>query len=269
MIRKPAVAGYFYPSNRNELLSLISSFHVQQSEVSCQPIGVVVPHAGIVYSGRTAMYSYNALRNSSIRDFIIIGPNHRPMTPYASIFPSGSWETPLGNAIINEELASELYKNSQYIVKDEESHSVEHSIEVQIPFLQYMFGNSFTFVPVILGDQEKVVANDIASALMRLSKPYILIASSDFTHYERSDIVERKDMDLISRIVDLDIDGFYDTIERENVTACGYGAIAILMIIAKKIGAKISLLNHSNSGDVTNDYDEVVGYSSIVACRQI
>ncbi|KAA8922115.1 MEMO1 family protein [Thermoplasma sp.] len=265
MKREPAVAGYFYPERKDELYSLLSSFAVPEEHISGSVIGAIVPHAGIIYSGRTAMYSYRAIEKSIIRDFIIIGPNHRPITPYASLYPEGKWSTPLGDAIINERMAEELYRNSDYIVKDEESHRMEHSVEVQIPFLQYMFGEAFRFVPVILGDQEMEIARNIGEALLRISDPFIFIASSDFTHYESAKTVEKKDMDLISAIKTLDLDKFYSVLEEENVTACGYGAIASLMYYTRKRGGQMIFLNHSNSGDVTGDYSEVVGYGSLVS----
>jgi len=265
MKRKPAVAGYFYPERKDELYSLLSSFAIPEQHVSGTIIGAVVPHAGIIYSGRTAMYSYRAIEKSAVRDFVIIGPNHRPLTPYASLYPEGEWSTPLGDALINDRMAEALYRDSNYIVKDEESHLMEHSVEVQIPFLQYLFGDGFRFVPVILGDQEIDVARDIGEAIMKIEDPFIFIASSDFTHYADAKRVEKKDMDLISAILTLDLDKFYSVLEKENVTACGYGAIAALMYYTKKRGGRMIFLNHSNSGDVTGDYSEVVGYASLVS----
>ncbi|WP_297215828.1 MEMO1 family protein [Thermoplasma sp.] len=265
MRRQPAVAGYFYPERKDELYSLLSSFSVPEQHIAGNVIGAVVPHAGIIYSGRTAMFSYRSLERSDVRNFVIIGPNHRPVTPYASIYPSGRWSTPLGDAVINEKMAEAIYRNSNYIVKDEESHAMEHSVEVQIPFLQFLFGDSFTFVPIILGDQEIEVVKDISEALLKLEDPFILIASSDFTHYEEARRVEKKDMDLISAILALDLDKFYSVLRSEDVTACGYGAIAILMSYTKSRGGHMVFMNHSNSGDVTGDYSEVVGYASLVS----
>ncbi len=265
MIRNPVVAGYFYPDDATELSSLISSFNVTEEPSGQRLIGVVVPHAGYIYSGKTAMYSYAAVKNGTLRKFIIIGPNHNPFTEFTSIYPEGTWKTPLGVSNIDSELAKKIMKGSKYIVEDEESHKREHSIEVQIPFLQYIFGSGFTFVPLILGYQDEYIAEDIASAIMPYNSEAVIIASSDFTHYEKKESVERKDFDLISKITSLDTDGFYEILEKENISACGYGAIATLMIITKKLGGKIKLMNHSTSGDVNGDYRSVVGYASLVA----
>ncbi|MGC8608462.1 MAG: MEMO1 family protein [Thermoplasmata archaeon] len=265
MIRDPVVAGYFYPDDAIELRSLISSFNMQEEVYGNRLIGTVVPHAGYIYSGKTAMFSYSAIKNYSSRKFIIIGPNHNPFTEFTSLYPEGSWKTPMGLAKIDSDLAEKILKKSKYIVEDEDSHNREHSIEVQIPFLQYLFGNDFSFVPLILGYQEKYIAEDIASAILPYISEAVVIASSDFTHYESEKSVEKKDFDLISKITSLDVDGFYEILEKENVSACGYGAIATLMIITKKMKGSIRLLNHSTSGDATGDYRSVVGYASLAS----
>ena len=156
--------------------------------------------------------------------------------------------------------------NKSSIIKDDkEAHTVEHSIEVQIPFLQYLFNNDFEFSPIILGKQNIEIARNIAETVITMNKIPKIIVSSDLNHYLSYDKNNEKDDIIINDILKMNLNKFYDDISQHNITACGYGAIAILMIITKKLGGKMILLNHKNSGDTFGDKKRVVGYGAFAA----
>ncbi len=268
MDRRPAVSGFFYPSVKEELLELIAhiSEEVPDQEVCSDPIGVIVPHAGFIYSGITAMHSYKALSKSGKRKFVIIGPNHNAYPRIAAAYHDGSWVTPIGPARVDSSLSEKIAKMSDKIALDPAPHSVEHSIEVQLPFLQYLYGEDFEFTPIILGDQSKSTATEIASVLHKASGDSLFVASSDLTHYESHESAGRKDHDLISVIESLDISKLYETVGEEKISSCGYGAIAVLMEITRMRGGKLKLLDYRTSGETSGDYTSVVGYASMVAC---
>jgi AmmeMemoRadiSam system protein B len=200
-------------------------------------------------------------------DVIIIGPNHYGIGTEVAAMAEGLWETPLGQVEINQDLSLGISRNSEIIDLDDFAHSRDHCLEVQLPFIQYIKKSKFRIVPIILITQDRQTANDIGISIAQstLNTNSLLIASSDFTHYESNTEAHRKDSELINAILSLDVLKFYTTLERENVSACGYGAIASIMIAAKKLGAtKGELLKYATSGDIIGDTNTVVGYSSIV-----
>ncbi len=266
-VREPYVAGAFYPDDEESLLSVIGPYIENKPEDFDYKkiIGVIVPHAGYTYSGKTAGYAYNIIKHYSKKRFLIIGPNHYGYPFYPAIYPDGFWNTPLGNAVIDSSFSDKLVTKSDIIKDDKEAHSIEHSIEVQIPFLQYLFNNNFKFTPIILGKQNIGIARDLSETILSINdKPFIII-SSDMNHYLPANRNDENDNILINDIINLKVTKFYEDIEKYHITACGYGAIATLMLITKNMKGKIRLLNHSNSGDANNDYKRVVGYSSMVA----
>jgi len=272
-MRKAVVAGLFYPSEKEELIKEIEEkfsnkkFGPKKFEAMENVIGVIVPHAGYVYSGYVAAHAYSKLKNQN-KTFVIIGPNHTGLGAFVAVSSEDYWETPLGKVKVDLDFAKSLVKNSKYAKFDNLAHSQEHSIEVQLPFLQYLFGNNFSIVPICVLDQEKDVAEDLAKSLLAVKKEFILIASSDFTHYEPKDSAEKKDSLLIKSIESLDLEDFYYTLRYHDITACGYGAIATLMSLTKILGGKIILLKHMTSGDITKDYGSVVGYASLISVRK-
>ena len=263
-IRKPVVSGVFYESEPNDLKNSIEEMF--KNTKSLNVLGVVSPHAGYVYSGRTSAFSIASLKPS--RRFLILGPNHNLLGNEFSV-SKGIWETPLGEAKIDEELANELLKNN-LIEDDPVAHAHEHSIEVQIPFLQEKFGN-FTFVPLSVANQDysnrflkkcESVAKTVSSLLKK--HDFRIIASSDFSHYLPQKDADEKDRKAIEMIKNLDIRGFFNTLERVDASVCGYGPIVILMSVAKEMGWKnIEIIDHSSSGDVNGDFSSVVSYYSI------
>jgi len=272
-IRTPAVAGMFYPGEKNKLTELIQDCFThpfgpgeKQGKKGTKIFGVICPHAGYVYSGPIACNSINSISSESPELFIIVGPNHWGIGRSVATMKDCTWETPLGSVEVDSESAEEISKISQFIESDFFSHTREHSLEVQIPILQQTFSN-FKILPISLINQSKEVAHDVGLAMAKICKKKncMIIGSSDFTHYEPNDFAHEQDMALIEPILEMNVEKFYDVLQKRNVTACGYGAIASTMIACKELGAsKGELLRYATSGDVTGDTSSVVGYGSII-----
>jgi AmmeMemoRadiSam system protein B len=198
------------------------------------------------------------------------GPNHYGIGSWVAAMKDGTWETPLGDVQVNSQMAEEIGRRSPTLDFDDYAHSKDHCLEVQLPFLQYI-KQDFKIVPVVLVSQNRDIAFDLGNAIsqtiieMDTLDSTLLLASSDLTHYEPNSEAHRKDGELIKAILALDVNRFYTILERLNISACGYGAIATMMVAAKNLGAtRGELLKYATSGDVTGDISAVVGYSSIV-----
>lgn len=267
-MREPRFAGYFYPRYRKDLESMLASFFEEArknlKKIDKKVIGLVVPHAGFIYSGKTASFGYFHLP-TKIKTAVIIGPNHTGYGKKVSVYSKGKWKTPLGEVEIDEELSREIIENSRYAEEDEIAHMEEHSIEVQIPFLQYLYGNSFKIVPICLMDQSEEVAEDLSESILKTKKDFIIISSSDLTHYEDYKSVVRKDETIIEAIKSINLKNFYLTLRKIKATACGYGAIATLISITEKLNGKIELVKYSTSAETSRDYEHVVGYASLIS----
>jgi AmmeMemoRadiSam system protein B len=275
-VRRSAAAGAFYPLSAKDLNDNIKEcFRHQlgpgQSPPSTERIdyyGAVVPHAGYSYSGPIAAHAYYALSGVHKPQLIIIvGPNHWGIGSSVSVYPSGAWETPMGRVEIDGNAARYVTEHSIIMDLDTISHRQEHSIEVQIPFLQYIYGGDFKILPITLAIQDQSTSIELGKALAQTAKlqPTLIIASSDLTHYETHHEAVEKDSRLINAILSLDVSDFYRVLEQLNVSACGYGAIGAVMVAVKDLGATVGrLLKYSTSGEVTGDRSSVVGYSSIV-----
>ena len=274
----------FYPDNPVELRALIDqSFSDERFgpgriltsslSVNKQPrkiYGIVSPHAGYVYSGAVAANGFYEVASVNFRDVIMVGPNHYGIGSWVAAMKDGTWETPLGDVQVNSEMAEEIGRRSPALNFDDYAHSRDHCLEVQLPFLQRI-KQDFKIVPVVLVSQNRDIALDLGNAIsqtiieMDTLESTLLLASSDFTHYEPNSEAHKKDGELIKTILSLDVNKFYTILERMNISACGYGAIATMMVAAKNLGAKRGeLLKYATSGDVTGDVSAVVGYSSIV-----
>jgi len=275
--RAPAVAGLFYPSGGNDLTRMLEdSFRERRfgpgklppsKEHGRRVYGIVSPHAGYTYSGAVAANGYYETSAMNFDCVIMIGPNHYGIGTSLATVKEGVWETPLGLVEVDGGLASRLAVESGILDFDNLAHSRDHCLEVQLPFLQYIKKNQFKFVPIIMILQDKTTALEIGESIAETTRTLniLLVASSDFTHYEPNIEAHRKDTELIKAILDLDISEFYATLERDNVSACGYGAIASIMTASKALGAsKGELLRYATSGDVTGDVKSVVGYASII-----
>ena len=260
-MRLPAVAGQFYPGNAAELKHQLEDMLPQAEEMAV--LGGIVPHAGYIYSGRVAGEVYSRLPKRET--YVILGPNHHGLgSPVA--LSRDSWRTPLGVVQPDLELAEALA--GTIIDQDEVAHLQEHSIEVQIPFLQSRF-QDFKILPISMGMQDEETAvevgKELARAIRKLKRNCTVIASSDFTHYEPQEIARKTDAQLIEAILNMDVPELYARVYRYNATACGYGPIAATITAAAALGATSGkLLRYATSGDVSGDYGQVVGYGAIV-----
>jgi AmmeMemoRadiSam system protein B len=277
ILRRPVVAGRFYEGTAEALKAQIESCFLNSFGPRKLPkvnidgprqiLGLVCPHAGYVYSGSVAANAFFELANDGKPDTVVIlGPNHTGYGSGLSIMDKGSWRTPLGVVMIDSEVAQAIIRETALLDVDSVAHADEHSIEVQLPFLQYLYGVKFKFVPICFLMQDLVSAVEMGRSLIGAlaKRNCIVIASSDFTHYESQVSVNRKDIALIKSIEALDEKGFYGILEKQNVSACGYAPIAALMTYAKGLGAqKVDLLSHKTSGDLTGDLSSVVGYAAI------
>ena len=278
-IRKPVVAGYFYEGSRDELIKRIEwciKHELGPKEVIKQPrseykgvIAVISPHAGYVYSGPIAAHAFVEIyRFHNPKTFIIIGPNHYGIGAPIAIIDEGIWETPLGIVEIDTEIAREIRRLCKEVEIDWYALEKEHSIEVQIPFIQYLFGTNIKIVPICLMIQSIDVAQCLGKAIAEVIKSrsvgdVVLVASTDWNHYEPHEITVEKDMKAIEKVLQLDLKGFYDVIQRLDISVCGYGAVGTAIVVAKELNAKPVLLKHATSGDTSGYYLEVVGYAAI------
>jgi AmmeMemoRadiSam system protein B/AmmeMemoRadiSam system protein A len=265
MLREPAVAGKFYPDSPGELRALIESFvdkEARQEEV----IGLISPHAGYIYSGAVAGATISRVKFKNT--FIIIGPNHTGSGEPYSIMAEGKWKTPLGTVEIDSALAKKLLSESAYLREDNLAHCYEHSLEVQIPFLQY-FKPDIKIVPIILASNDRSVfkslGHEIARVLGEIKREAVILASSDMSHYEPQAKTEKKDRQAIAAILNLDGDELLKRVEEHHITMCGYGPAIVMLAAAKELGAgKAELVKYQTSGDVSGDYSAVVGYAGII-----
>lgn len=277
MVRKPAVSGYFYPSEKETLQTMVKTMLTEEMKDAVQKhlqgtkgvIGVVSPHAGYVYSGKIAAHSLYALSLSPpVETVVLIGPNHRGIGAKVALGSEDFWQTPLGFVALDKEAIDFLVGYNPIFRVDSEAHRLEHSLEVQLPFLQYFLSYDFKVVPIVLIKQDPVTARIVAEALKKLGehRKCSIVASSDFSHYEQAGVAAEKDSALITRILALDVEGFYEEIYTRGISVCGPGGIAVLMEYYRNISKnnKGSLLAYAHSGEVTGDVDRVVGYASII-----
>ncbi len=272
-IRTPAVAGMFYPSDKIELKRTIQEcfLHKLGAGTTDRPspskvVGAICPHAGYMYSGPVASHSFHAISSLMPKLFIIIGPNHWGVGREIATIKDYTWRTPLGDMEVDSEAVNELLELAEIIHVDHTSHMQEHSIEVQLPMIQYM-SKDCKMVPISMSSQDRNSAEMVGQAVANIIKKRdaTIIGSSDFTHYQPNNIAYRQDMALIEPILRMDIDSFYKILEEKKISACGYGAIAATISACKKLGATSGkLLKYATSGDVTGDMNSVVGYGAIV-----
>ncbi|WP_457614944.1 AmmeMemoRadiSam system protein B [Methanopyrus sp.] len=280
--RSPAVAGQFYPADPDELRKMIErcfrhelgpGYLPETSDGPCTLPGAVAPHAGYQFSGPVAAHTYKALAESGTPETVVIlGPNHTGLGSAVATMTDGVWRTPLGFVKIDSEFATALVRECGVMDDDLTAHANEHSIEVQLPFLQYVYGDSFLFVPICMAMHDLQTAREVGEAIAdvaeRLGRNTVVIASTDFTHYEPHDWAKKKDLMVIERIVALDEAGMIEIVERYNVSMCGVGPTAATIVAVKAMGASEGeLLKYATSGDVSGDYSQVVGYAAIAFRR--
>jgi hypothetical protein len=266
MLRRPAVAGRFYPAKPDELAKAMAGY-ICPAETRVQVIGIIVPHAGYMYSAHVAGAVYSQVNLPSRN--IVLGPNHTGLGTPLSIMRSGTWLTPLGEMQIDQDLCERLIAADPDLEDDVEAHRFEHAIEVQLPFLQHVAGSSVKFAPITIGtgnlQQLEALGAAIAAVLARVDRRALIIASSDMNHYESDALTRIKDRKAIDQILAMDPRGLYDVVRRENISMCGYGPVVTMLAAAKLLGAsKAELVKYATSGDVSGDFDHVVGYTGMV-----
>ena len=281
IVRYPAVAGMFYPSDPSELIEVIEYCYLHElgpgslptRGIFRKPIGLVCPHAGYIYSGPVAGHSYKALSSRVDGEItvVILGPNHTGLGSGISTM-KGIWRTPLGDVKTDDEFVDRLWRACDILDLDESAHLREHSIEVQLPFLQHLsmlHSIDFKIVPISMMMQDYETAMEVgytvAKVSMELDRRVVIVASTDFTHYEPQDIATKKDALAIRAILNMDEKELYTTVVNNNITMCGYGPTMAMMRAMKELGAEdVRLLAYATSGDITKDYSSVVGYASLI-----
>jgi AmmeMemoRadiSam system protein B len=265
-IRRPTVSGQFYPSSPQGLKNQIESF-IDTKVSKTDAIACMLPHAGYMYSGRVATQTASKI---NIKDkIILLGPNHTGFGVPFSIMTQGIWQTPLGEINVDSDLAGAILKNSKYLKSDFLAHAYEHSLEVELPILQY-FKSDFKIVPITFLSDDLAVLKEIGQEIAITIKEsdiqdsVLIVASSDMTHYEPQEQAQEKDKQAIEAILALNEDKLMEKIRRFDISMCGYAPVIVMLKIAKALGAKsASLVRHETSGDVTGDKDSVVGYAGI------
>jgi AmmeMemoRadiSam system protein B len=264
-IRHPAVAGRFYPRDRETLQKDIHSY-LSQRTIPAPALGCIVPHAGYIYSGAVAGAVY--ARVDLPPRIIVLCPNHTGKGRPLAIMSTGTWETPLGQAPIDSPLAEALKKRFPLLTEDADAHRSEHAIEVELPFLQSRRPD-FTFVPIALGTGKLGILEKLGEALAEevqtQAEPILIVASSDMNHYENDAITRVKDHKAIERMLALDAPGLFDVVMREEISMCGFGPAVAMLTAARRLGATTAkLIKYATSGDVSGDREMVVGYAGVV-----
>jgi MEMO1 family protein len=274
MVRHAAVAGYFYKGSPEGLRKQVSDF-ITPAVMRKKAIGIVVPHAGLIYSGSVAGAVYSSIELPDT--IVLIGPNHTGLGAPVSLMAKGAWETPLGVVSIDETLAAAIISQSPRIREDELAHFREHSLEVQLPFIQYL-KSDFKIVPIQMLDTRLETCQElgraVASAILdrrgggkgrESSNRVLIVASSDMTHYEKASAAKEKDFKAIQQILNLDPEGLYHTVSEFGITMCGYGPAVAMLTAVQLLGAtKAEMVKYANSGETSGDYDQVVGYAGII-----
>lgn len=265
MQRFPAVAGQFYPERPDALRKMVEQFLA--APVEGRPaVGLVSPHAGYVYSGAIAGQTFAQVKVP--RRVVILGPNHHGFGHPGAVYASGSWVTPLGETPIDAELAERILERCPGLAADEAAHRHEHSLEVQLPFIQARMPEA-TIVPICLGHgtlgELLGIGEGLGEVLLERPGEVLMVASSDMTHYESSEAAREKDMLALDRILALDPEGLYRTVADSGISMCGVIPVTVMLAAAKRAGAgKGTLVRYGNSGDVTGDQSQVVGYAGVV-----
>ena len=265
MNRKPIVAGLFYPGNAADLRKMIGKM-VDLKAKKTRAIAVVSPHAGYLYSGNVAGAVFSAVEIPAT--VLVLGPSHRGIRPMAAIQRSDAWATPLGDVPIAADLADGILSRSRLVEDDPDAHLQEHSIEVQIPFLQY-FRNDLSIVPLNIshraGEKDLIgLGKAVAGAVAALGRDVLIVASTDMSHYVSREVAREKDGLAIDRILAFDAAGLFRTVVAEDISMCGFQPVTATLIAAQELGAvKAEIVRYGTSGDTTGDNREVVGYAGI------
>ena len=272
-MRKPAVAGSFYPGSFTGLQRQIEDCFKHPLGPGALPgegksaerhiLGLVSPHAGYIYSGPVAANGFSRMAaEKKPGTVVIVGPNHRGLGAMVAVGREGPWQTPLGSVEVDVAVGEAIVSAGHWAKWDDLAHSMEHSLEVQVPFLQYIYGPEFKIVPIAMLRQELEIGEDLGRAIAAAlkGKDGLIIASSDFSHYESQSSAGRKDRMALDAILSLDPARLEETVNSHNISMCGPGPVMAMITACKELGAKkASLLRYATSGDITGDYSQVVG----------
>jgi len=266
-VRKPQVAGMFYPSDPESLKEQLDNFlsDIGTDESINRVAGLVVPHAGYVYSGKTAAFGYKTIENKDFENVIVISPSHREYFRGISVYSGDAYETPLGKIPINIDLREKMISESQIIYAGTEGHKYEHALEVQLPFLQTVL-NEFHLIPLVIGDQRREFIFELANVLANtIDNKTLLIASSDLSHFYTRDQALILDNRVAESINGYKYEQLQSDLENKRCEACGGGGIvAIMKALNLRNYSRAKVIAHTDSGEVTGDNSEVVGYLSAV-----
>ena len=276
-IRQPSQAGAFYSGTAQSLKAQIEGCFTHRfgpgklltvvEDGLRNVVGLICPHAGYMYSGSVAAHAYYSLAVDGKPDVVVIfGPNHTGRGSALALMSEGVWRTPLGDVEIDTLTAKQIVDESRIVDVDDSAHTFEHSIEVQLPFLQYLYGSAFKFVPICFLMQDLESSREVGRAVAKAlsGKNGLIIASTDMTHYEPPERAQRKDKMAIDAVAKMDEELYYSTVESQNISTCGYGPTVAVITAAKLLGAKrAQLLCYKTSGDVISDFSSVVGYASM------
>jgi hypothetical protein len=263
--RKPAVAGYFYPQQEESLKAVLDRM-IDPDVDKRIAVSVVTPHAGFEYSGPVAGAVFSSVQLPDI--YVILGPSHGHVRSRLAIMKEGAWQTPFGEVPIDTRLASAISSRSTLINDDSNAHEREHSLEVQLPFIQY-FKDDFSIVPISIAYQTSFeeleeLGHAISEAIQERKQDVLIVASTDMSHYVSQKEAEIKDSLAIEEILRLDAQGLYDVVSRENISMCGYQPTTAAIVASQDLGAKqAELIKYQTSGEVTKNFHEVVGYAGI------
>lgn len=267
-IRESVIAGSWYPGKPAILKRDVESYlsKVPTEEVNGEIIGFIAPHAGYMYSGQVAAYSYKYIVGKTFDSVLVIGPSHRVHFKGVSVYDRGGYQTPLGVVPVDTVLAKKIASFDKMISFIPDAHLREHSIEIQLPFLQVVLGR-FDFVPLIMGDQSIKTCDTLAKSIYEaiFDKNVLIIASSDLSHFHDYDKATKLDRLALSKVLSMDESGLLEALGKDMCEACGGGPMAVAIMLSKKMKADgVKLLKYANSGDVTGDRTSVVGYASVV-----
>jgi AmmeMemoRadiSam system protein B len=271
-LKKSIIAGSWYPGNPSILKRDIENYFnsVSSPELKGEVVGLISPHAGYMYSGQIAAHAYNLIRGKKYDVVIVVGPSHRVAFHGVSVFSRGGYETPLGIVPVDEGLAEEIKKISPIVADFPGAHLQEHSVEIQLPFLQIALGD-FLFLPLVMGDQDVNTCQELAEAIYKASrgKKILIVGSSDLSHFYSYNVAKKMDAIVLDYLKNGDAIGLLKSLENGEVEACGGGPMAVSILVARMMKAeKAYLLKYANSGDVTGDKNSVVGYASAVYCKE-
>ena len=264
LVREPAVAGRFYPGDATRLRADVESY-LSPRAAPIRAMGCIAPHAGYMYSGAVAGALFSRLEVPD--SCIVLGPNHTGHGRPLAIMKQGAWRTPLGAIPVDSELAEDLVRAFPALTEDSDAHRFEHSIEVELPFLQVCHSD-VKFVPIVIGTGQLIILQQLGEAVakaVRDAKSRVLIvASSDMNHYQDDVTTRVKDRKAIDRILAVDAEGLYQTVVNESISMCGFGPAVAMLTAAERLGAtKAELIQYATSGDVSGDREMVVGYAGI------